>query len=268
MSHVVRRMTHPRIDEYNTQSFFLQDRLPTPRQQSDDLLLLVGDSQLSADAGIWLAIYYVGAWIGTSLLNGPHDGVHWHMAHLDDAKLLKSTFLQNESDNDHQVFLFQLTMTGWDQFYEMKRQRNESRAAFMAMKFGDQMLNEAVDQCFRSAVERSGYKLRVLTEPAPAGMIDDQLRSAILGSRFVIADLSHGNNGAYWEAGFGEGRGLPVIYTCEESAWKAQKTHFDTNHLRTIIWSNHNFAKAEKELTATIRATLPNEAIQENTETP
>jgi catalase (peroxidase I) len=95
-------------------------------------------------------------------------------------------------------------------------------------------------------------------------MIDDQLRAAILGSRFVIADLTHGNNGAYWEAGFGEGRGLPVIYTCEEAAWKSQKTHFDTNHLRTIIWNERNFAKAGNELAATIRATLPNEAIQDN----
>jgi hypothetical protein len=27
-----------------------------------------------------------------------------------------------------------------------------------------------------------------------------------------------GSHGGYWEAGFGEGRGIPVIYTCEKSA--------------------------------------------------
>jgi hypothetical protein len=74
------------------------------------------------------------------------------------------------------------------------------------------------------------------TDKQPAGLIDDQMRAAILASRFVISDLTHGSPGAYWEGGFGEGLGLPVIYTCEKSAWDEQKTHFDTNYLVTIIW--------------------------------
>ena len=49
------------------------------------------------------------------------------------------------------------------------------------------------------------------------------------GARFVIADLSHDNNGAYFEAGFAEGIGLPVVYTCEVKKFEAKKTHFDTN---------------------------------------
>jgi hypothetical protein len=100
----------------------------------------------------------------------------------------------------------------------------------MAMKFGQQDLNRAVDECFRPAVARTGFELRLLTDKQPAGLIDDQMRAAILASRFVISDLTHGSPGAYWEGGYGEGLGLPVIYTCEKSAWQKQKTHFDTNH--------------------------------------
>jgi nucleoside 2-deoxyribosyltransferase len=44
--------------------------------------------------------------------------------------------------------------------------------------------------------------------------IDDQMRVALRTSRFVVADLTRGNRGAYWEAGFAEGLGRPVIYTC------------------------------------------------------
>jgi nucleoside 2-deoxyribosyltransferase len=91
-------------------------------------------------------------------------------------------------------------------------------------------------------------------------LIDDQLRVALRTSRFVVADLTHGNNGAYWEAGFAEGLGRPVIYTCRKSEWKKKASHFDTNHLVTVIWDPTDLKKAEDQLSATIRATLPQEA--------
>jgi hypothetical protein len=102
----------------------------------------------------------------------------------------------------------------------------------------------------------------MLTDQQPAGLIDDQMRAAILASRFVIADLTHSSRGAYWEAGFGEGLGLLVIYTCKESVWTAEQTHFDTNHLVTRTWDIADLKKAEDELAATIRATLRAEAKQ------
>ena len=87
------------------------------------------------------------------------------------------------------------------------------------------------------------------------------MRVAIRNSRFVISDLSHGNHGAYWESGFAEGLGKPVIYTCREDVWNDAKTHFDTNHLVTIVWNPEDLAKAAMDLTATVRATLPAEAM-------
>ena len=132
----------------------------------------------------------------------------------------------------------------------------------MAMKFNQPDLDRVVEKCFRPAVKRTGFELRVLTDQQPAGSIDDQLRAAILASRFVIADLTHGSPGAYWEAGFGEGLGLPVIYTCEKTAWEEQGTHLDTNHLNTIIWDPEDLKKAENRLAATIRATFRADAKQ------
>jgi nucleoside 2-deoxyribosyltransferase len=104
----------------------------------------------------------------------------------------------------------------------------------MAMQFDSEM-DRVVKDCFKPAVARSGFELRVLTDGQPAGSIDDQLRVALRTSRFVIADLTHDNNGAYWEAGFAEGLGRPVIYTCRKQKWDATKSHFDTSHLNTII---------------------------------
>jgi hypothetical protein len=73
-------------------------------------------------------------------------------------------------------------------------------------------------------VRRAGFELKKLTDDQPAGLIDDQIRASILSGRFVIADLSHGSHGAYWEAGLAEGLNLPVIYTCEKTAWEERKS--------------------------------------------
>jgi nucleoside 2-deoxyribosyltransferase len=54
--------------------------------------------------------------------------------------------------------------------------------------------------------------------------------------RFLIADLTCGNQGAYWEAGYAEGLGKPVIYTCNKSYFDKEGTHFDTNHHQTVLW--------------------------------
>lgn len=84
--------------------------------------------------------------------------------------------------------------------------------------------------------------------------------AAIRSARFVVADLTHDNNGAYFEAGFAEGLGVPVIYTCEAQKFKEKKTHFDTNHMHTVPWDITNLDEAGRLLTATIRNTLPADA--------
>jgi hypothetical protein len=153
-----------------------------------------------------------------------------------------------------------LTFAGWQRYYALTRAQVESHTAFMAMEFGHEELNRVVNDVFKPAVEAAGFELRLLTDGQPAGLIDDQLRVALRTARFVIADLTHGNNGAYWEAGFAEGLGRPVIYTCRKQEWKEGKPHFDTSHLNTIIWNPENLRDARTRLTATIRATLPAEA--------
>jgi hypothetical protein len=145
-------------------------------------------------------------------------------------------------------------MAGWTRYEAIKHAQIESRTAFMAMQFGDEELNLAVGNAFKPAVNRAGFELRLLSDGQPAGLIDDQLRVALQTSRFVIADLTHANNGAYWEAGFAECLGCPVIYTCRQKEWDEldergrRKVRFDTNHLVTIIWDPENLADATTSL--------------------
>ncbi|MVT69956.1 hypothetical protein GPL21_33255 [Bradyrhizobium pachyrhizi] len=244
-------------------SFWPTERLPTPQKQANDLLLYLGDNQSSPESSSRTKSHYLGAWIGTTVhAHHPHDGLLWILGHLRDTNLLK--YSTDTIDSKNPVISATLTMQGWERYEELKKVQSASRTAFMAMRFGQPKLDDFVENVFKPAVLRTGFELRKLTDEQPAGLIDDQIRAAILSARFVIADLTHGSHGAYWEAGFAEGLNLPVIYTCEKSAWDDTKTHFDTNHLLTIVWDPADPTTAGNQLAATIRATLRTEAKQQD----
>ncbi len=131
----------------------------------------------------------------------------------------------------------------------------------MAMPYGQPQLDKLVNDHFRVAVAQTGFDLLRLDDQQPAGLIDDRLRVEIQTSRFLIADLTHGNRGAYWEAGYAEGLGKPVIYTCQRLKF-AETSHFDTNHHLTVLWDENAIGVAMEKLKATIRATIP-EATRE-----
>ena len=132
----------------------------------------------------------------------------------------------------------------------------------MAMQFKDSKLNNVFENVFKKSAKKAGFELFKLEDVLRAGLIDDQLRVEIQASDFIIADLTHDNLGAYWEAGYAEGLGKPVIYTCEKKKFKKTKTHFDTNHHLTIIWDANSPEATGEKLKATIRATLPHLAKQ------
>jgi nucleoside 2-deoxyribosyltransferase len=95
-----------------------------------------------------------------------------------------------------------------------------------------------------------------IRDTAKAGIIDNLLRAQIRDSAFVLVDLTHDNSGAYWEAGYAEGLGKPVLYLCEKNKFAEKQTHFDTNHCTTVIWDVENPSRFSEELVATIRRSL------------
>jgi hypothetical protein len=235
-------------------SWRLEEPLPSPSEQLDQIIILAGKTQPSAAEPAVLKAPAISAWIGATILRtSPEAGLSWLWAQDKTNELI-------EHPGDQNGLRLRLRMAGWLRYEILRQGQVESRRVLMAMQFGDVELDRVVEQCFRPAARRAGFDLYSLIENQPAGLIDDQLRVALRTSRFVVADLTHRNNGAYWEAGFAEGLGRPVIYTCREAEWKERPTHFDTNHLVTVIWNNANLETAGAQLTATIRATLPAEA--------
>ena len=152
------------------------------------------------------------------------------------------------------------TLAGWDEIGRLQREVVESKSAFMAMPYGDDELDHVFENVYRPAVEETGFTLRRLDGDPKAGSIINRMRVEIQRCRFLIAELTNDNPGAYWEAGFAEGLARPVIYTCRRGI----ETHFDTQQLQTVFWEPENPESAATALKATIRATLPAEAILED----
>lgn len=154
-------------------------------------------------------------------------------------------------------FYVSLTLKGWEQYETEKRGEFEGNYGFIAMQFGDTDLDAFVLEVVKPAVKDGiGYDLVDMRDVGRAGIIDNIMRVQIRDAKFVIADLTHDNNGAYWEAGYAEGLGKPVIYICEKTKFDNEKSHFDTNHCTTIPWSKNDAKGFKKELIATIRRSL------------
>ena len=125
------------------------------------------------------------------------------------------------------------------------------------MQFHDPDLEPFVREVVKPAVKYAiGYDLVDMRDVGRAGIIDNIMRVQIRDAKFVIVDLTHDNHGAYWEAGYAEGLGKPVIYICEKGKFEEQKTHFDTNHCTTVPWSRDDDEGFREELVATLRRSL------------
>ena len=149
-----------------------------------------------------------------------------------------------------------LTLDGWEQYEGGTHDELEGNYGFLAMQFNVPDLDSFVEEVVKPTVNDMGYNLVDMNKKR-AGIIDNIMRTRIRDAKFVIADLTHDNNGAYWEAGYAEGLGKPVIYICEKEKFESvDGTHFDTNHCTTVIWSRDDDEAFRKDLTETISESL------------
>lgn len=155
---------------------------------------------------------------------------------------------------NRQRFLYtNLSLVGWETYESQKHGRLTSDFGFIAMQFNDKELETFVRATVKPLVKDStGYNLIDVRDVSRAGIIDNIIRSEIRNARFVIVDLTHDNNGAYWEAGYAEGLGKPVIYICEKTKFETKQTHFDTNHCTTILWSKDDIEGFSSQFKATL----------------
>lgn len=140
-------------------------------------------------------------------------------------------------------FQYMLTPKGWERLEAIEKS-TPTNPAFVAMWFGNNSPGEfdraSMERVYLDGIQqgivKAGYRsTRVDMEQFNDGIMD-QVLSGIRAAPFVVADFTGHRNGVYFEAGFGRGLGIPVIFTCHRD--QIEGAHFDTKHINHLVWDN------------------------------
>lgn len=255
ISHRLREATdagqQPLLTTYELDGLIAEARLPSAAQQATNLIRYVGN-QVSTS--------------GHQLQDFPHDiDTIVGSPNRDFALRIARQLLQRgifdgrEAGHlgaPHELIMIDLTLEGWELYEAEQRGKISGTYGFIALKFHDPVLDPFLRDVIKPAVTSIGYTLEDMRDAARAGVIDNVMRARIRDAAFVLVDLTHANEGAYWEAGYAEGLGKPVLYLCEREVFRSRGTHFDTNHCTTVQWDTGDPQTFTDELTATLRRSL------------
>lgn len=170
---------------------------------------------------------------GSWIMRGPIDCEHELKYMLN--YLVKCTYIEYiYGENKEEYAYISLTPEGYARVEMLQKNTAYSRNVLVAMKFGEdtKLLREAI----RKGIEKAGYTAIFIDEVQHNEFITPELLKYIRDSIFVVVDLTHQNNGAYFEEGYAMGLGKPVIQLCKEDT----KLHFDIAQKNTIMWSTED----------------------------
>jgi nucleoside 2-deoxyribosyltransferase len=140
------------------------------------------------------------------------------------------------------------TALGWQELERLSRPVTDSSQAFVAMWFHN-TTNDTYSNGIAPAISATGYKPIRIDKKEHNNKIDDEIIAEIRRSRFVVADFTcepkNIRGGVYYEAGFAQGLGLPVIWTCRESS--IGDLHFDTRQYAHIVWKDVSNLRSQLE---------------------
>ena len=125
---------------------------------------------------------------------------------------------------------FTLTPRGYARIDEIQRNTANGRNVLVAMSFND---TEKLREAIRKGIHSAGYIAIFIDEVQHNDFITPELLKYIRDSKFVVVDLTHKNNGAYFEEGYAMGLGKPVIQLCKRGV----QLHFDIAQKNTIMWT-------------------------------
>ena len=124
------------------------------------------------------------------------------------------------------------------------------------MAFKEDYKNKC-EEAIKPACVRCGFEAQKVDDEHYNGNIVDRIIVKIKRSKFVVADYTYDNSGAYYEAGYADGMGLKVIECCEKNWFDKpeNKVHLDKRNNNLILYKDYK--DLEEQLVERIRATIP-----------
>jgi len=139
----------------------------------------------------------------------------------------------DDSNSTMNAYELVITAKGWERVEQLQKPNIESKQAFVAMWFSDE-----VEGAFTKGIAPlegdTGFSMLRVDTKQFNEKICDRIIAEIRESRFLVADVTGQRQGVYFEAGYAKGLGLPVIWTCRED--EKEKCHFDTRQYNHIFW--------------------------------
>lgn len=171
------------------------------------------------------------------------------------AKYLETRGLIEQTDPPEGADLFyRITPAGWIYLSGIGAETKDQ--GFIAMAFTLASSDMLHVEGLIPGIKTAGYVPMRIDRKDHNNRIDDEIVAEIRKSKFVVADLTGKNAGAYFEAGFAMGLDKPVIWTCQQSEIDAGNVHFDTRQYSIVSWDPDNLADFAKRLTQRIEATI------------
>lgn len=151
------------------------------------------------------------------------DEVTYILEYLAKQSLIEWMYVENKAS-------VRLTPEGYARVDALQKNTSNGRNVLVAMKFGDDTI--PLREAIRKGITEAGYHAVFIDEVQHNDFITPELLKHIRDSKFVVVDLTHQNNGAYFEEGYAMGLGKPVIQLCQ----KDTRLHFDIAQKNTIMW--------------------------------
>lgn len=154
--------------------------------------------------------------------------------------------------------LLTLTVVGWQYLRPFGGGRRGH--VFIAMSYADE-LRRVFTEGLAAAVRDCGMVPVLQSEDRHTGNITQRMLGQIRSCELVVADLTGERPNVYYEAGFAQALGRPVIFTCR----KGEPVHFDTAQFPRIEWTT--VEQLRSELADWLRAITPSAKMSESEST-
>lgn len=162
-----------------------------------------------------------------------------------------------ERDAHPRIGHLRLTKNGWIRALELSKASTDSNQAFVATWFDDSM-DSIFSDGIKPALEATGYQAIWMKSLQHNGKIDDRIFAEIRRSGLLIADFTGNRGGVYYEAGFAQGLGIPVVWMCKNDSDEIRELHFDTRQYNHILWNDAS--DLQTKLIDRIEASIPGRA--------
>lgn len=158
---------------------------------------------------------------------------------------------------------YKIDADGWAHLEKLKKVNADSQQGFVAMWFDDSMM-KIYDEAISPGILDAGYNPHLVINREHNGKIDDEIIAQIRRSRFLLADFTGHRGGVYYEAGFAQGLGIEVIWTCNKD--DLNNLHFDIRQYNCIDWTDkteNDLKEFKRRITSRIEASIGRGSYQQ-----